>query len=843
MRTRCGAFGLSLLVAVAAAACGGGGGAAGGADGAEAPDGAGAPLRSLPGPGDAAAAGAVPALPFVPRAEDYSGDHPTLAGLPVSHDVVLLAFALGTSVAEANAVLAGIEGEVVGGSPGVDGVAEGILVVRLPTESHAALATALEGLRADPRVRVAVPDVLVSVDALPAAPAAPEAGWGWELAPSGGNWGLELIRAPQLWNFDPAVAAIGTSFGTAVVDAGFVDVHPDLSAQNLSPGVLHDHGTQVAGIIGATFDNGVGVVGVNPFAELLLLASQPVCPPGQPFLSCAFVSAGAQIVTDIHAIVVDHPEVRVINVSMGYNWAKAGIDPDTYADAQALAWDQGELARIALEQLAAGGATLPVIVVAAGNDGGANARYNSPFASAALQHGAANVIVVESLDPQPAHPGGATRRASSNVSGHVSAPGADILSTTVAGYGPISGTSAATPHVAGVVGYLYALAPDLAAPTLAANPALALIQGTALAVDGGAQNRLDAFAAALELDVVLGGDAVLRRLLDIDDGTEDGNLRHDGATGTATSGAAPSGDGVVDMADFRRWRDWLLDVEGAGAGLDGPPGHAFRDVNTDDQIGSPEEENVHPRGDFNGDGLLSRVATRYVGGVVAAEMTDLEVLQERFADPDVTAAELDGLLDSGDVTVRPAQCLGNADVVSVRSLLRDQQTEEVVTDRVHDGADRVVHTAPSGAYRARIEGRDADGQVVRAAELSVTVAPGADTFLDPACSLVVPDPLDCIGEYEGTFANDFGGGPLVYAQVVGDRGCVSGAFSGFFQIQPTGEITPIEQSLHDSMRPCKAGTAVITGTFDFATCTAQGVATAPNGGTATFDFVMTLVTP
>ncbi|WP_153730416.1 S8 family peptidase [Sporosarcina obsidiansis] len=84
-------------------------------------------------------------------------------------------------------------------------------------------------------------------------------------------WGIDRVQAPQIWKR----GYTGEGVKVAVVDTGIALQHEDLT---VSGGVSyvsytksyaddHDHGTHVAGIIGAK-DNSVGVVGVAPDAEL-----------------------------------------------------------------------------------------------------------------------------------------------------------------------------------------------------------------------------------------------------------------------------------------------------------------------------------------------------------------------------------------------------------------------------------------------------------------------------------------------------------------------------------------------------------------------------------------------
>ena len=74
---------------------------------------------------------------------------------------------------------------------------------------------------------------------------------------------MEAIRVPQMWNLNVAIRKAGNFTKTGVLDVGFADVHDDLTyGRNLTPGQEDEHGTHVAGTIGADFNNGEGVDGV-----------------------------------------------------------------------------------------------------------------------------------------------------------------------------------------------------------------------------------------------------------------------------------------------------------------------------------------------------------------------------------------------------------------------------------------------------------------------------------------------------------------------------------------------------------------------------------------------------
>lgn len=103
------------------------------------------------------------------------------------------------------------------------------------------------------------------------------------------QWGLTAIRAPEAW----ALGYRGRGVRVAVLDAGIQSTHPDLAANlnralstSFVPGETFDgppgaHGTQVAGIIAAA-QNGIGVVGVAPEAELVAVKVLNVRPGPQP---------------------------------------------------------------------------------------------------------------------------------------------------------------------------------------------------------------------------------------------------------------------------------------------------------------------------------------------------------------------------------------------------------------------------------------------------------------------------------------------------------------------------------------------------------------------------------
>lgn len=222
----------------------------------------------------------------------------------------------------------------------------------------------------------------------------------------------------------------------AVIDTGIQPDHPDLnvvagtncstgSSSNFADG--HGHGTHVAGTIAAK-DNDIGVVGVAPGARLYAAR----------VLNNAGSGSWSSVICGIDWVASLASTIEVANMSLG----GAGSDGSCVADAL----------HLAICNLVGAGVT---VAVAAGNDS-ADAQGQVPAAYD-------EVITVSALadfDGQSGGNGQPTCRSDeddtlanfSNFGADVDlmAPGVCILSTWKgSGYNTISGTSMASPHVAG----------------------------------------------------------------------------------------------------------------------------------------------------------------------------------------------------------------------------------------------------------------------------------------------------------------------------------------------------------------------------------------------------------
>jgi subtilisin family serine protease len=228
----------------------------------------------------------------------------------------------------------------------------------------------------------------------------------------------------------------------AVIDTG-IATHPDL---NVVGGVAcngtnwkdgNGHGTHVAGTIGAK-DDAYGVVGVAPGARLW--AVRVLNSAGSGWMS--------QVLCGIDWVAARSSTIEVANMSLGGPGTDPGACPGTTADPE----------HFAICRLVANG--VPV-AVAAGNETD-DAANSTPAAYDA----AITVSALADFDGLEGGLGAATCRADeddtfANFSNYgedvdIIAPGVCIKSTWKSGYNTISGTSMASPHVAGALALLAA---------------------------------------------------------------------------------------------------------------------------------------------------------------------------------------------------------------------------------------------------------------------------------------------------------------------------------------------------------------------------------------------------
>jgi subtilisin family serine protease len=265
------------------------------------------------------------------------------------------------------------------------------------------------------------------------------------------QWGLTKINCPAAWdrttgspNITVAVIDTGVDLdhpelapllvqGNDMVDLGPAPVAPagfhfegDFQGRDNNPQDEVGHGTHVAGTIACLSNNGVGVAGVTwncrimPVRVLARIVSNANPADVRGTGSAADIAAGIRWAVDHGA--------RVLNLSLGG-------PTDTMVERDAIAY-----------AIAHG-----AVVCAAMGNGGAGAGLSFPGAYP-------DVVAVGAID-QADH-----RAVFSQVGPHIDVvgPGVGVLSTVWDnGFTSMSGTSMATPHVAGVAALVLSCNPGL----------------------------------------------------------------------------------------------------------------------------------------------------------------------------------------------------------------------------------------------------------------------------------------------------------------------------------------------------------------------------------------------
>lgn len=253
------------------------------------------------------------------------------------------------------------------------------------------------------------------------------------------QWALPKISWDKLDATSSAFNPATPSAEIAVVDTGVDYTHPDLAGKvdtgedwdfvNNDNDAMDDnlHGTHVAGIAAADTNNSTGIGGVS-INTAKILPVKVLDQNGSGYYS--WIASGIIYAADHGA--------KVINLSLGGN-----IKSTTLENAVNYAWNKGT-----------------VVVAAAGNSNNSSKTYPGAYT---------NAMAVWASNQND----GKASFSSYGTWVDIGAPGVSILSTIPFskdtkdglqdGYYLGSGTSMATPHVAGLAGLLYSQHPDWSA--------------------------------------------------------------------------------------------------------------------------------------------------------------------------------------------------------------------------------------------------------------------------------------------------------------------------------------------------------------------------------------------
>lgn len=315
--------------------------------------------------------------------------------------------------------------------------------------------------------------------------------------PDGKNWWAEAIDLPDVWKLE---------LQTTTVKVGIIDSMFDITNEDLDEGLFVQlwnnptdgegtccvtklyqeaaeelriakknddvdgikaaeeklgnisHGSHVAGIIAAQAENGFGIAGINQNVELYGYARL-----SDAGLESTEAQWGSVFAWKYAIAQMLNQDVKVINISMGFNEALVGAQDGETKSKQFISGNSTSLEKFLLKYIQVGKEFL--IVKSAGNDSqGSAKRYDAQYdilGAIANETVAKRILIVGAAGLE----NGVYSIASFSNTGervNVYAPGVDVLSDMPNNVTAcMSGTSMATPIVTGLVSLIWSVNPEL----------------------------------------------------------------------------------------------------------------------------------------------------------------------------------------------------------------------------------------------------------------------------------------------------------------------------------------------------------------------------------------------
>lgn len=311
--------------------------------------------------------------------------------------------------------------------------------------------------------------------------------------PSGSNWWAEATKVVNVWDRNLTFSKVKIG----IIDSMFDTTHQDLdngvfakvwnnstdSNGNCNVSTLYEmalteqedvkwsldkkekedaankvgntsHGSHVAGIIAAQAGNSAGITGICQNAELYgyaLLTEESKASDDERWGSVfLYKCAIARLL---------HEDVKVINISMGYNEILTGTQNGDWNSRQFTEQNSELLDAFLVKYIAKGKEFL--IVKSAGNDSSSKIKYDAKYDVFGAMTSCKDRILIVGASDQDNKPA-----AFSNIGSRINvwAPGVKVLST-IPGNGAAykAGTSMATPIVSGAAGLIWGINPSLSA--------------------------------------------------------------------------------------------------------------------------------------------------------------------------------------------------------------------------------------------------------------------------------------------------------------------------------------------------------------------------------------------